>query len=484
MSDESRWLPSIRNFPPGWSPHPRKKMLMTPLMVLLGGLFAFAIPTLMAAFFQMMFFNPPISGEWAPFTADANHGFQVYVANGCVYCHSDFSRPQDVRTGLYYLYPRISLPGDYATSDTSPNVFGTARIGPDLSQEAGYHPDDWELAHFSNARYVTPISIMPRFVFLSDKDVNDLTLYVQTRSGKSGLVRYAGQLYMKKLLQAVQNFPDPPTGFQAENFTLANVAMANVMNPPDPPSGGIAGADWPDPVNLFIVDRGYWLTDNPLPVTQDNLLRGRQVFQERCIGCHGQGGAAVSLAARFLQPPPIDFTGADDASGGNDTSEGDLYYRVLRGIKGTAMENFGTRLRVDDVWRVVMFLKTIPNGSLSTSQVPTVDMYIQWKPPDTLLSFIKMFPIEKAPQYSDKSAIFTDPFMAEANRCLYGMAEGDSIQVPNFGTLSLTTAAAGIKAIYEQLLNQGWADFQARGGTPVVPESQKAILPDLTRELR
>ena len=40
------------------------------------------------------------------------------------------------------------------------------------------------------------------------------------------------------------------------------------------------------------------------------------------------------------------------------------------------MENFGTRLSVEDIWRVVLFLKTIPNGGLE--KTPTPDMYVNW----------------------------------------------------------------------------------------------------------
>jgi len=57
-------------------------------------------------------------------------------------CHSGYSRPQDVRHALYFLYPKISQPGDFFGRDQSPNLLGTERTGPDLSQEAGWHPDD------------------------------------------------------------------------------------------------------------------------------------------------------------------------------------------------------------------------------------------------------------------------------------------------------------------------------------------------------
>lgn len=482
MANGRQWLPIYQQFPPGWAPHPRKRMLMSPLLVILGGIFAFAVPTLVAAFFQMMFFSPPVSNNWAPLTASAVDGRKVFVANGCIYCHSGYTRPQDVRQGVLYLYDRISLPGDFVTDDASPNVFGTARIGPDLSQESGFHPDDWERAHFSDPRFVEPMSIMPRFSFLSDQQVEDLTAFLQVRAGKNGLVRYAGLLYSKQVQKVALGIEDPPLGFRAEKLTLADVVNLQ-NNGSTPPAGTVDGLDWPDPINLNIVDRSYWLAGNPLPVTKDNLLRGRLIFRERCIGCHGDKGDAVSLAARYLRPMPIDFTGPDDASGGNDTAPGTLYYRVLRGIEGTGMENFGTRLRVDDIWRVVLFLKTIPNGGLDPNQVPDTSMYIQWSPPDALKQYVAAHPIEDNKSFQETEEP-TDPFMLEARRVFAGLNATDKLDLPGFGEVSLAAASDGIKAIYDQLLSQGWNDYSARGGAPEVPAAQKDILPTLNKELR
>jgi cytochrome c oxidase cbb3-type subunit II len=528
MAEKKDWLPTYEVSPRDWASHPRKRMLMTPALVFFGGLFAYAIPTLVGAFFHVLFFHPPISQEWTPIAtsnpipsvggtmaagspvADAYHGRQLFVANGCVYCHSGYSRPQDTREGLFYLYDRVSLPGDFATSDEAPNVFGTARIGPDLSHESGFHPDDWQFAHYSDPRFVDPDSIMPRFNFLSDQEVRDLVFFMQTRAGKSGLVRYAGQIYMKRLFLFAGNAPAPPTGFSvAEGKTMKDVAD-EASNAPSPPDGNVDGLDWPDPINLNHVDRGYWLMVNPLPITTANLSRGRQIFQERCIGCHGRGGEALSLAARFMSPTPIHFTSADDAIGGNDVSPGDYYYRVLRGINGTAMENFGTRLRVDDIWRVVMFLKTIPNGGLDPDRLPTPDMYIDWKPVPTLLQYISKHPIDQNKDFlefdragdeasasaaaasptvptaaEEATAVTTpDPFILEARRDLAGLNDSDKFTVPGYGPVSLADAAKDIKAIYEQLLDSEYTSYQQRGGYPTPPPGQKGQLPQLNQELR
>jgi cytochrome c oxidase cbb3-type subunit II len=479
--EDPQWLPEYEPHPREWGPHPRKRMLMTPLLVFFGGIFAFAVPTLVAGFFHVLFFHPPISQEWSPLPASAFEGRKVFMTNGCVYCHSGYTRPQDVREGLYYLYPRVSLPGDFATSDESPNNFGTARIGPDLSQESGWHPDDWQLAHFADPRFVDPDSIMPRFDWLTTKQANGLTMYLQTRSGKSGLVRYAGQQYMKKLFLAAGNVPPPPVWARAKKMTMKDVAL-EASNAPSPPTGDYDGLTYPDPINLNHVDRGYWLMSNPLPVTKDNLMRGRFVFRERCIGCHDPGGGAVSLAARFMSPLPIHFTSPDDAVGGNDTSPGDYYYRVLRGVNGTAMENFGTRLRVDDIWKVVLFLKTIPNNGLDENKVPTPGLYIQWKPNPTLMAYIRKHPIEENRDLVDTAT--ADPFILEARRDLAGLNDRDHFVLPGYGEVSLAAAAHDIRVIYQGLLDRGWTDFTARGGSPVPPAAQKTTLPDLTEELR
>ena len=142
---------------------PRRTMLMSPAMVVFGGLLAFFTVVFSVVVLPMETYTPPASDNWLPISNKAHAGREVFLANGCVYCHSGFSRPQDVFAGQYYLYPRASEPGDFHGIAESPNVLGTARTGPDLSQEGGQHPDTWHVAHYSNPRKTTPISIMPSF---------------------------------------------------------------------------------------------------------------------------------------------------------------------------------------------------------------------------------------------------------------------------------------------------------------------------------
>src|SRR5439155_1162255 len=301
----------------------------------------------------------------------------------------------------------------------------------------------------------------------SNNQVDQLVDFVEQRSGKSGLLRYAGQVYAKHVVLLNQGFPPPYTGFTGAHKPIVQSNDKSLH----PPSAQLEEAP-----NLSQIDRSYWMAGDPIPVTEANLLRGKEVFLDRCVGCHGLKGNGKGPGATFLSPPPADFTSADDACCGGDTGPGDFYYRILRGWPGTAMENFGDRLSVDDIWRVVLFVKTIPNGTLAKDRLPEPSDYIVWQPTKELLAWVKSHQELANNADFDKKPV-TDPYMQEAMRVLPGLGPGDSFLINDGKTrLSLEDAAAGIEKIYQQLLDQAWADA-AKRGEKLPPLEQKAIPP-------
>jgi cytochrome c oxidase cbb3-type subunit II len=454
--------------PRGWVRHPHERMLITPLVAGVGGLLAFFTVVAIVVWLPIHTFDPPPSSDWAPLSSTALAGRHLFASNGCYVCHSGYSRPQDVRESLYFLYPKISAPGDFWGSDQSPNLLGTERTGPDLSQESGWHPDDWQSAHFYDPRYMDPRSLMPDMKSLfSDKQVDQLIAFVEQRSGKSGLLRYAGQLYAKHVVLVNQGFPPPYTGFQGAHKPPLE-SNDKILAPPK--------NQLEEAPNLAQIDRSYWLAGDPLPVTEGNLLRGKEVFLDRCVGCHGLKGDGSGPGAPFLSPTPADFTDKDDACCGGDTGPGDFYYRILRGWPGTAMENFGDRLSVNDIWRVVLFIKTIPNGTLKPYRNPEPKDYIVWQPSKELLAWTKSHQTLPGNISFEKKAI-KDPFMQEAMRVMPGLAPKDHLLLNDGKTpLSLQDAANGIKALYEDMLSRAWSDAKRRG-EKLPSETQKAIPP-------
>ncbi|MBI4602730.1 MAG: cbb3-type cytochrome c oxidase subunit II [Planctomycetes bacterium] len=95
--------------------------------------------------------------------AALREGRDVYIAEGCWHCHSQYVRPvsnEDARWG------RISAPAEYHNELQLPQLFGTRRVGPDLTRQARVHSNDWHAAHFYNPRSVSPTSVMPPFPWL------------------------------------------------------------------------------------------------------------------------------------------------------------------------------------------------------------------------------------------------------------------------------------------------------------------------------
>ena len=141
------------------------------------------------------------------------------------------------------------------------------------------------------------------------------------------------------------------------------------------------------------------------------------------------------------------------------------------------MENFGERLSVDDIWRVVLFLKTIPNHTLDPNRNPEPKDYIVWQPSKELLAWVKSRQTLPG-NVSFRKQQVTDPYMQEAMRVLPGLSPSDHLTLNNqrHTPLSLRDAAAGIKALYEDMLNRAWNDARGRG-EKLPPESQKNIPP-------
>ncbi len=87
-------------------------------------------------------------------------GRDLYIAEGCWHCHSQFVRPVGNEE---MMYGPVSTPGEYNSVLHLPQLFGTRRVGPDLSRIAGLRTNDWHFAHLYNPVSVVPESVMPAY---------------------------------------------------------------------------------------------------------------------------------------------------------------------------------------------------------------------------------------------------------------------------------------------------------------------------------
>ena len=106
----------------------------------------------------------PIEGL-KPYTSAELRGRTQYIANGCVYCHSQQPRAKAFAPDFERGWGRATVAGDYAYD--TPHLLGTMRTGPDLMNIGVRQPSaDWHLGHLYQPRAYIPGSIMPSYRFL------------------------------------------------------------------------------------------------------------------------------------------------------------------------------------------------------------------------------------------------------------------------------------------------------------------------------
>lgn len=122
--------------------------------------------------FKAVYGSEPDAGEaekeawWNQKCADALRiGRKVYVGEGCWHCHSQFVRPvsrEEDRWGP------VSRSWEYQNELQRPVLFGTRRVGPDLSREGGRRSSDWHAVHFFKPTDLSEGSPMPEYPWLFD----------------------------------------------------------------------------------------------------------------------------------------------------------------------------------------------------------------------------------------------------------------------------------------------------------------------------
>jgi len=110
----------------------------------------------------------PETGEEIPppLTAIEQRGKDVYIANGCIYCHTQQIRPARAGTDIARGWgKRRTIAPDYVNGGRS--LLGTMRTGPDLAAIGVRNPSEsWHLVHLYNPQITSKGSNMPPFPFL------------------------------------------------------------------------------------------------------------------------------------------------------------------------------------------------------------------------------------------------------------------------------------------------------------------------------
>ncbi len=111
--------------------------------------------------------NVPTISSVKPYTPLELEGRDIYVSEGCYVCHSQMVRPFRAETERYGEY---SKSGEFIYD--RPFQWGSKRTGPDLHRVGGKYPDSWHYEHMRDPASMSPGSIMPRYGWLLENDLD------------------------------------------------------------------------------------------------------------------------------------------------------------------------------------------------------------------------------------------------------------------------------------------------------------------------
>jgi cytochrome c oxidase cbb3-type subunit 2/cytochrome c oxidase cbb3-type subunit I/II len=232
-------------------------------------------------------------------TASEERGRLIYSREGCAYCHTQQIRylPADMkRFGAPTLAWETGL--DY------PHLWGTRRIGPDLSRAGGTRSTDWHLAHLFDPRAIVPDSVMPAYRFLFDGSAG------RPRQSARDLVAYIESLGRPREIAGPEGEARARAACDCPEDEMKQMAFQPPLNasPARPRRGG----------------------DFPLLPSNGDAVRGRELFATSCAGCHGPRGEGDGPAASSLRPQPANLAA-------HEYTTARLSDALWNGVAGTAM---------------------------------------------------------------------------------------------------------------------------------------------------
>ena len=215
-----------------------------------------------------------------PLSREAMEGKAIFVANGCVACHTQQVRDVDMDK---IWGDRPGIADDYAGNHrtdfwrNTATLMGTERTGPDLTNIGKRQPSrEWNLVHLYNPRSVVEQSIMPAYPWLfeikysaekGDVVVNVPKTFLNGQQGK--VVAGKDALYLVAYLQSLKQ-TKLPDGKIAPEFLYKKESLSVTGGSSKP-----AGVD------------------------------GAALYSANCQSCHQSNGEGLKGAFPSLKGSPV-----------------------------------------------------------------------------------------------------------------------------------------------------------------------------------
>lgn len=157
---------------------PAQFAIVATVAILIGGIIEI-IPTFLIKS------NVPTIYSVKPYTPLELQGRDLYIREGCNNCHSQMIRPFRSETERYGEYSKA---GEFVYDH--PFLWGSKRTGPDLHRVGKKYPNIWHYLHMQDPTLTSPGSLMPKYDWMLDNDLD-----ISTTADKINALRSIGVPY-------------------------------------------------------------------------------------------------------------------------------------------------------------------------------------------------------------------------------------------------------------------------------------------------
>jgi mono/diheme cytochrome c family protein len=96
---------------------------------------------------------------------------------------------------------------------------------------------------------------------------------------------------------------------------------------------------------------------NPVKTSPASIAAGKKLYDTQCATCHGATGKGDGrMAVMMPEPKPSDLS---DATWKHGSTDGEIFTLIRDGSKGTGMRGYAARMKTQDIWNVVNYLRTL-----------------------------------------------------------------------------------------------------------------------------
>src|SRR5262249_22506462 len=96
----------------------------------------------------------------------------------------------------------------------------------------------------------------------------------------------------------------------------------------------------------------------------ENLARGRTLFNQKCVACHGETGKSQTPFAAAMPVRPEDLTGERVRALG----EREIYSAIANGVEPAGMPAFKGRVTDEALWQIALYVREFSRDQSANGQ--------------------------------------------------------------------------------------------------------------------